>query len=386
MRRVSTSISWILFLFIASGCASFDFSSRSPREFSLKRDWARNTLSEEYHGYRRMHRMEPILTENLVIQGNAIDGVKAYNRQTGHEIWAVGIQNGVEGGGQLVEGRLYLPSSDGQFYCLEAETGLTLWTTPIRAEGLGQPLVHGGKVYFLAGNNVLQALDSQTGKVVWTYNRQEASQLSIRGGSQPNVDGDTLYVGFSDGYLVALDKNNGSLKWEALINRNKRFKDVDAFPVIHKNRILIASYDGGLYSLDKETGNVLWSRDEGGYSSVSIEGDRVYYGSSQNQVVALDFDSGKEIWTFPVKGLPTQPRFYKGLILVGDSAGPVHALDARTGQKVSEFHPGRGVTSALSIDEDQGEAYFISTDANLFALKLEWIENSERWPWEKEFD
>lgn len=378
-----------LFLFFFSltllfniSCALKEKLNQAPKQFSLKRQWARSTLAQEYNGYRVMHRMEPILTETLVIQANAIDGVRAYDRRSGHLVWSVFINNGVEGGGQLVDGRLYLPSSDGQFYCLEAETGLTLWTTPMRAEGLGEPLVKDGKVYFLAGNNVFHALDSQTGKVIWTYNRQEASQLSIRGGSRPNLEGNILYVGFSDGYIVALDKDNGSLKWESLINRNKRFKDVDAFPVIFKDRIIVASYDGGLYSLDKATGNVVWSREEGGYSAVTIDGNRIFYGSSQNQVVSLDLDSGKEIWTFKVKGLPTQPKFYRGLILVGDSSGPVYALDARTGEEQSQFHPGRGVTSSIAIDEDKGEAFFISADANLFSLKLAWTQNWEKWPWE----
>lgn len=373
-----------LFLFLlCSSCASLDLDQKAPKDFQLQRRWARNTLSSEYLGYRRLHRMKPILTDALVIQANAIDGIKAYDRNSGHKRWDLYIENGVEGGAQLADGKIYFAASDGQFYCLDASSGQILWTYPIRSEGLGEPLVNEGKVFFLAGNNVFHALDSQTGKVAWTYNRQEVSQLSIRGGSKPAADAENVYIGFSDGYLVALSKDNGSLKWESLINRNKRFRDVDAHPVLYKDRIFIPSYDGGLYSLEKSSGKILWSREEGGYSAVALDENRLYYGSSDNKIIAVDMDSGKEIWSIAVGGLPVQPTLYRGLVIVGDSSGPVHAFDARNGEIQGHFHPGRGVSSPVTIDPETGEAYFMSVDANLFALQLDWISTWKRWPWEK---
>jgi hypothetical protein len=70
------------------------------------------------------------------------------------------------------------------------------------------------------------------------------------------------------------------------------------------------------------------------------------------------------------------------LVLVGDAEGPMYALDARTGKLQGDFHPGLGVTSAVALDEEKGEAYFMSADANLFALRLDWTQTWQRWPWE----
>src|SRR5690606_24880570 len=153
--------------------------------------------------------------------------------------------------------------------------------------------------------------------------------------------------------------------------------------VIFRDRIFITSYDGGLYSLEKETGKVLWSRDEGGFSAVTLDQDRIYFGSSEGKVMAVELDSGIEIWSYKVKGLPTQPKLFRGLVIVGDSSGPIYALDGRTGKLEGQFHPGRGVTSSVALDYDKGEAYFISVDANLFAIKLDWTQTWQRWPWEK---
>ncbi len=107
-------------------------------------------------------------------------------------------------------------------------------------------------VYVLAGNNVFYALDAATGRQIWLYSRQDTSQFSIRGGSQAALRNGTLYVGFSDGSLVALNAKSGSVVWELQLNRNKRFRDVDATPVLDGDQIYVASYDDKLYCVSAE--------------------------------------------------------------------------------------------------------------------------------------
>ena len=121
---------------------------------------------------------------------------------------------------------------DGLLYAVRVDDGRVLWTYPLKAEGLAKPRVVNGTVYVLGGNNVMHALNARSGKLLWVYNRREAGTLSIRGGSQPAVSGDLVLVGFSDGAMVALNKSSGALMWETSLNRNKRFRDVDASPVI----------------------------------------------------------------------------------------------------------------------------------------------------------
>jgi hypothetical protein len=49
---------------------------------------------------------------------------------------------------------------------------------------------------------------------------------------------------------------------------------------------------------------------------------------------------------------------------------------------LTDFEPGRGVTSRVAIDAKKGELYFISHDANLFALRANWKRFGKDWPWE----
>ncbi|MCB0356012.1 MAG: PQQ-binding-like beta-propeller repeat protein [Bdellovibrionales bacterium] len=354
------------------------------KSFNIDKLWVRNTLDKDFYGYRHPHRMSPILYKGMVIQGNAIDGIGAFDQNTGNRKWFLNIKGGVEAGAVIQEDKLYMGAGDGFFYAVEAFSGQVLWKTPINAETLSRPTFYQGVIYFIAGNNRAYALEANTGKVKWSYSRQETSTLSIRGGSQPEVSKETLYLGFSDGTLVALNLVDGKLKWEKNLNRNRRFRDIDAQPTIDDNRLYVAGFDGGLYCINPDTGTLLWQHEQGGFSAATIYEGVVYYTTTDGYVVALDKVSGQVKWRYKLKvGLGTRPTFFRGLLVFGEYEGDLIALEARTGKLVGRYSPGRGIMSQPTIDANTGRTYFISVNANLFAMKLQWRTNQETWPWDK---
>lgn len=377
--RMFRRSSWLCIAFLC-GCSTL---SNAPHKFVIEKSWVRNTLASEYLKARRIHRFAPIVTDDLVITGNSIDSIVAYDRHTAHERWRFLAKDGCEGGAQIADDTLYFGSGDGQLYALQMATGRVLWSYPLKAEGIARPLVHAGVVYVLGGNNVAHALNAKTGKLLWQYNRREASNLSIRGGSQPAVVEQTVLVGFSDGSLVALNKASGTMAWEVNLNRNKRFRDVDATPVVDGNVIYISSYDGSLYALNKNDGRIIWNVDEGGYDEVLLAGNTVFFSSTSGKTMALDKGSGKIIWSRENKrGIATGPAIYKGVLMVGEMDGALLFYDARTGEFLNRFEPGRGVTSRVTVEPKSGELYFMSTDANLYALHATWKRFAKDWPWE----
>ena len=197
--------------FILGGCSLLSSPSKIPYKLKFKKIWVRSTIEKPYFDYRRIHRMKPLVVDDLVIAGNSVDGLVAYEISTAREIWRKTIDGGVEAGVVRKGGFLYFGSGDGFFYKIEAMTGLEVWSFPIRAEGLGQPTISGNSVYFVAGNNIIYSLDITTGKSNWLYNRRDPSNISIRGSSRPTVDDSKVYVGFSDGAVVALSKSTGTL-------------------------------------------------------------------------------------------------------------------------------------------------------------------------------
>ena len=357
----------------------------TSRHFVIEKKWVRDTVVGEPVSFFSYHRMEPIVTSDVIYQGNAVDGISAYKRKSGHLIWRLDITYGVEGGAELVGDTLYFGANDGYFYSVDAPSGRVQWTFPTKFESLGRPFVHKGIVYFLSGNNTVYALDRKTGRQKWLYARPNVGGLTIRAGSRPLVYGESVYVGFTDGAFIALNAKSGQLKWERQLNKNKRFRDIDAFPVRDGDLLYISSYDGHLFCIDSRNGQTIWKVDEGGYTAVTLEGSRLFYSTSNSFVIALDKRSGKELWRIKLKkGVASQPKFFRGLIVFGVSRGELRAVDASNGHDVGRYAPGRGVTGTPYLDKETGEVYFISADANLFALKMGWKKIVNTWPWEKD--
>lgn len=345
-----------------------------PRQnLVLQPNWVRSTYDKENLGFRHLNRMSPLVTDDLVVQGNGVDGIAAYARRSGHLQWRLNINNGVEAGVQLQDGKLYFGAGDGNFYAVNVKDGSVLWKFPIHAEGIAQPLVRNGKVFFLAGNNVAYALDAQTGKRIWLFNRQETGSFTIRGGAQPAAMGDVIYLGFSGGEFIALNMKDGSVVWERQLSQGSRFKDVDATPVIDGDYIYVSSFDGTLYCLTRTDGQVVWRYDQGGYYPVTIERDKIYYATTNRKIVSLDKISGKLLWSVQTShGLSTQPVYYQGYLIMGDSAGALEVRSENDGHLITAFSPGRGILATPRVVEKTGEVFFISNEANLYSLVLGW--------------
>ncbi len=369
------------------------------RYFMIEKKWVRDTTTQGSMGFFHDHRMETVVTDDILYQGNAKDGMSAYERKSGDLIWRKHILHGVDGGAQFVGSSLYFGGGNGYFYSLDARTGDIQWTFFTKYPTLGRPFVHNRVVYFLSGNNTVYALDTQTGRQKWLYARPSPSDLTIQASSRPLFHDGVLYVGFTDGFLVALvaggkdssgtsssgSSKRGQVLWERQLSQNKRFQDIDAFPVKEGNRIYISSYDGNLFCLNARTGQTLWKVEGGGHTAVTIEGDRLFYSTSSGFVKALDKKSGKELWKIKlIHGVASQPKFFRGLVVFGVSQGGLRVVDATHGSEVGKYSPGRGIASAPSLDAKTGEVYFISQGANLFALKMGWKRSVDIWPWEEE--
>lgn len=126
-------------------------------------------------------------------------------------------------------------------------------------------------------------------------------------------------------------------------------------PLVHDGVMLVHGFGDTIQALNAATGDLLWqySRDlpEGSMPSVkrniSIYGDKVYLGTSDVHVVALDVKTGKVAWDQSLtseKGfrLTGGPLVAKGKVMIGTvgrTAGGnyIIALDAETGKEAWRF-------------------------------------------------
>lgn len=356
---------------ILLGCSIIPERKTPTAEIKLTPFWVSDTLSKGNPGFRKINRFTPLKYENQIIVANAIDGIVSYDINSKSKKWRFPVRYGVESAGIIAGGMLFFGALNGEIYALNADNGQLIWRFETKNEIVAEPLLNNGVVYILNAANALYALDASSGKQFWVYNRQEtSSKMTVRGGSRPTYHQGIIYAGFSDGNLVALNAQTGSAQWEVFLNKNPRFKDIDASPVVDGDQIYVNSYDDKLYCLSKSAGTILWKSDFGGATAPIISGDKLIYSSSKGYLMSISKADGKLLWKKETSlGIFTEPILYKGNIVVGESQGSLLFFNMLSGEELASFDPGRGIMSRINIVDNV--AYFISGEANIYGVSID---------------
>jgi outer membrane protein assembly factor BamB len=363
----------LTFVIFLSACGLAPKKKGSGFDIHLSAVWVQDTLAKPNLGFRKVNRMSPLLYKDQIIVGNAQDGLVSYRLSSKNEVWRLNIPYGVEASGTLIKDRLFVGSNSGKMYSIDLTSGQILWSFDTKSEMVAEPLLIDGVLFFLSGSQSVFAVDASNGKQLWTYNRQDTSNLmTVRGGTKPAYSNGIIYVGFSDGSVVSLNAKTGTQQWEIILNRNARFKDIDASPLIDGDFLYINSYDDQLYCLAKTKGEIIWKAPYGGASTPIILGDKIINTSSRGELVTLAKRDGSLIWKNKTSnGIYVDPNSYKGLILTAETQGSLLLFDSLTGERKASFEPGRGVFSKPTVQPEDNMIYFISGEGNIYGFKVE---------------
>ena len=283
--------------------------------------------------------------------------------------WAFKTGARFSAGAAIHEGIAYVPGGDGVLYALDVRTGELKWKYEAGESLATVPVLAGGRVLVASESDTLFAVERETGKWAWQYRRDPPSGFTIHGVSSPMVKDDTVYVGFADGYLVALDVTGGTTKWEkSLAGGATEFLDVDTTPVAdEEGRLYVASYQGGLYALSAESGDVEWTSNVAGLTSLLTRGELVF-GVGDGRVDAYLGETGRLLWTHSLgERAGRAPVMARGLLLVPNQRALLF-MDPKTGQSRLAWNPGEGISAAPQV---QGStAYVLSNNGYLYALRL----------------
>jgi outer membrane protein assembly factor BamB len=165
--------------------------------------------------------------------------------------------------------------------------------------------------------------------------------------------------------------------------------------VVAGETLYIGTMEGDLVALDINTRRCIWSYELRGedekthaiYGAPAIAGETLYVGGYDGLLYALPLDVEvnetcgdiQDIWKVKVgDGEPIVggPVVADGLVLVGSSDGMLHAFDATDGTRIWTFPTDNKVWSTPAVAD--GVVYFGSLDQNLYALNLK--DGTEVWP------
>ena len=180
---------------------------------------------------------------------------------------------------------------------------------------------------------------------------------------------------------------NVAVKWKFQTNGAVR-----GTAVIKDQRLFFGSADGNLYAIDKTTGKLAWKFQTGGAlpSCPAIDQNTIYFTSRDKNVYALDLKKGTLLWkTATGELLPHKwgweyflgsPVVNNGRIYVGGGDGVFYCLDGNTGKKIWTYKTNGRIRATPAIANDV--VFIPSFDGVCYALDA--ITGKEKWKFETE--
>jgi outer membrane protein assembly factor BamB len=359
--------------------SSQDRPIASPGGFTLR--W-NERLTPEYNGpFMPVERAVPVLdpARDRVYVGSSA-GVFYAMTSGGRRIYRFDALGSIESEAALdiEHDQVYVGTEQGDLYRLRASDGDLGWREAAGGPIRQAPLLDAERVYVVTDTDVVTAFDREDGGSLWSYTRDAPEGFSITQHAGLAMWGGLLFTAFTDGTIVAFHPRNGEIVWEretsievdASEGGRPRFVDVDTTPVPLDGKLYAASFAGGFYTIDAESGTVL-SRNEQmtGVVSIVLHEGRLFLSSAEHGLVAMAADGTRELWRHAFeRGAPSTVSIANGQVLVGESNGSFISLDVDTGAELSRFESGYGFSARAAVA--RGRGFVLSNGGTLFAFVL----------------
>ena len=316
------------------------------------------------------------------------------------ELWRFQAdESGFEATAVIAGGKVYVGDFDGTFYVLHLADGSLVWKKKFQDSGfLAAAAIVDGRIYVGDFNGVVRCLSAENGDELW---RHQARGEMYAG---PNVVAGRVLVTTEAGELLSLDPQSGNVQWRFEIDAPLR-----CWPTTVEGRVLLAGCDSRLHAVDLETGKeidgvdlesqtgatparwgdsvffgtvsgtfyrirgteIRWKyRDEDRLQqifSAAIDERAVIYGNKDKRVYALDPESGKLQWEFPVRSaVESAPVIVGEVVFFGTKRGRLVALDVATGKERWQFDAGGGFVASPAVSD--GKLVVGNTDGKLYCF------------------
>lgn len=210
------------------------------------------------------------------------------------ELWIVKTAAGIYSSPVIYNKNVYVGDDLGFLSCYSLSSGKKMWEFKSGNRIVGTPAAANGVVVFGSADKKIYGVNAKTGKLCWECPVKEAVLGAV------TIDNGIAYIGASDHTFRAIDVKTGKLRWE--------YTDVKGYietrPLIYEGKVIFGAWDNNLYALDKESGRELWKWNgnltrmhfsPAAVWPVAAKG-KVFITDPQRAMTAIDVNSGKTIW------------------------------------------------------------------------------------------
>lgn len=235
----------------------------------------------------------------------------------------------------IVTGEVVYARAGSGVMAADARSGRRIWwTQPEEGQAQVSPAVDNDRLYTVLPAGRVLALDRETGGEVWRFRGGEESSLDPSG---TLADGRFYFGLFAARSFYALNASDGSLHWKVDTELGP-----DSAPAVADGIVVLSMHGLGsprslVVALDAETGRELWRIEQTvGNSGVSIFDGKVVFGGGDFLAHAVDLRTGREVWSAQMEdmfGVKNMPALAFGDVFLADRVGNIYRLDGVTGER-----------------------------------------------------
>ena len=141
-------------------------------------------------------------------------------------------------------------------------------------------------------------------------------------------------------------------------------------PATCSNGILyVGSYDNNLYALDADTGQFIWKypTDGGIVSKPAVYENCIYFGSEDKRLHVISARHGKITWSYYTEGpVRSSPHIAEGHVFIGSDDGRLHAVNTMSGRRAWTIDTGAPIRSTPTVSHDL--VYFGTESGELYCV------------------
>jgi outer membrane protein assembly factor BamB len=258
----------------------------------------------------------------------------------------------------------------------------TIWQFAHKNVALGDLVVADDAVFVATDDGRIHALRSADGLKLWesgTFINESVTGIAVSSGESAEY-----VIATSGGGIVAFNQKNGQVVWKIITDQGL------ASPLIVGKSIFAGGYDGKVYSFKLVTGEILWKHDflqDAPPDPPGFDGERARFGDKparpralssdgnlvfltvfdQCRVLAINADTGQRVWDAQTQGwMYGRPAVGRDRIFVGSQDKNLYAVDIGSGN-ISWIVETKSRVEAPAAVNDRF-AFFGSCDANLYCL------------------
>ena len=182
---------------------------------------------------------------------------------------------------------------------------------------------------------------------------------------QAYMTSNQVLVTTTAGTLDAYNSTSGTLTWRLGLPGEKLFRPTQFYN--DSSSLLVAAQNGYVRKVDVATGNILkeWKFDFQIVVMPIVAEGNLYLGTDTNEIIAVKFSDGHQIFKVAVSNRPTALSLHKELLIVASDKNSLLALDSTDGKEVWTFH-GRGSFLAPAAFNKDGDRLFVGDNKGDF--------------------